>query len=54
MLNLTIIIPPKVPNSADTPKKLNEPTRVNLTTLADQFQPKKHTYQTKHTDRCWT
>ena len=29
--------------------KLNAPTGVNLTTVADQFHPKKHTYQTKHT-----
>ena len=34
--------------------QINAPTGENLTTLADQFHPKKHTYQTKHTDRCWT
>ena len=39
---------------SDTPTKLNAPTGVNLMTVADQFHPKKHTYQTKHTDRCWT
>ena len=37
-----------------TPTKLNATTAENLTTLVDQFHPKKHTYQTKHTDRCWT
>ena len=59
-----INIPPKVPNSADTPTKLQAPIGVNLstegvnlTTIADQHSSpgtklSRHTYQTKHTDRC--
>ena len=39
---------------SDTPTELNAPTGVNLMTVADQIRPKKHTYETKHTDWCWT
>ena len=57
MLNLTTVTDQhssQDTNSADTSTKLNAPTGVNLTTVADQFHPKKHTYQTKHTNRSWT
>ena len=57
MLNLTTVIDQhssQGTNSADTPTKLKAPTGVSLKTVADQFHPKKHTYQTKHTDRSWT
>ena len=43
MLNLTTVadqIPPKVPNSADTPTKLKAPAGLNLKTVADQIPPK--------------
>ena len=56
-------IPPKVPNSADTPTKLQAPigvnltpVSVNLTTIADQHSSQgtklsRHTYQTKRINR---
>ena len=73
---LAINMPPKLPNSADTPTKLNTTTDVELNNCSQstylpryQTQPthlpnythqlvwtklSRHTYQTKHTDQCWT
>ena len=55
MLNLKTVTDQHSSQGAELqPNKLNAPIGVNLTTVADQFHSKKHAYQTKHTDQCWT
>ena len=57
------MLPPQVPNSADTPTKLTRRPMLNLTTVTDQHSSQdtefsRHTYQTTRTNRhelkdCW-